>query len=75
MTKREKLLKANPSQYPAEVERLIKQNHTLGDELALHRKAILALSQGQPLPQEFVDYYNEVEGVKQSVKNIIQGDD
>ena len=72
MTKREKLLKANPSQYPAEVERLIKQTHTLGDELALHRKAILALSQGQPLPQEFVDYYNEVEQKKQSVKAIIQ---
>lgn len=72
MTRREKLLKANPSQYPAEVERLIKQNHTLGDELALHRKAILALSQGQPLPQEFVDYYNEVEGVKQSVKTIME---
>lgn len=72
MTKREKLLKANPSQYPAEVERLIKQNHSLGDELALHRKAILALANGQPLPQEFTDYYNEVEGVKQSVKAIVE---
>ena len=72
MTKREKLLKANPSQYPAEVERLIKQNHTLGDELALHRKAILALSQGQPLPTEFTDYYNEVEAKKQSVKAIME---
>ena len=72
MTKREKLLKANPSQYSAEVERLIKQNHTLGDELALHRKAILALSQGQPLPQEFVDYYTEVEQKKQSVKDIME---
>ena len=71
MTKREKLLKANPSQYQAEVERLIKQNHTLGDELALHRKAILALSQGQPLPQEFVDYYNEVEARKAEVKGIM----
>ena len=72
MTKREKLLKANPSQYPAEVERLIKQNHSLGDELALHRKAILALANGQPLPQEFVDYYNEVEQKKQSVKAIME---
>ena len=72
MTKREKLLKANPSQYPAEVERLIKQNHSLGDELALHRKAILALSQGKPLPQEFVDYYNEVEAKKQSVKGLME---
>ena len=71
MTKREKLLKANPSQYPAEVERLIKQNHSLGDELALHRKAILALSQGQPLPQEFVDYYNEVEKKKAEVKGLM----
>ena len=57
MTKREKLLKANPSQYPAEVERLIKQNHSLGDELALHRKAILALSEGLPLPTECTDYF------------------
>lgn len=72
MTKREKLLKANPSQYPAEVERLIKQNHTLGDELALHRKAILALSQGQPLPTEFTDYYNEVEQKKQMVKEVME---
>ena len=71
MTKREKLLKANPSQYPAEVERLIKETHTLGDELALHRKAILALSQGQPLPQEFVDYYNEVEKKKAEVKGLM----
>ena len=71
MTKREKLLKANPSQYPAEVERLIKQNHTLGDELALHRKAILALANGQPLPQEFVDYYNEVERKKAEVKGLM----
>lgn len=72
MTKREKLLKANPSQYPAEVERLIKQNHTLGDELALHRKAILAIANGQPLPQEFVDYYNEVEARKAEVKGIME---
>lgn len=74
MTNREKLLKANnsdPRVYQNEVEAKMAETHTNGDELAILRKAIHALASGQPLPQEFADYYAEAESKKASVRQTM----
>ena len=48
----------------------ISQNHKYGDEIALLRKEIkrLAIATKKPLSPEFEAYYNEVESVKEEVK-------
>ena len=69
------LAKANhveEEKYPQLVEEEIKKTHkTSGNEIAILRKAIKALADAMnvPLPQEFVDYYNEIEGIKDNVKS------
>lgn len=69
------LAKANhveEEKYPQLVEEEIKKTHkTSGNEIAILRKAIKALADAMnvPLPQEFLDYYNEIEGIKDNVKS------
>ena len=71
MTKREKLLKANPQLKNKEINRMITAEHPDGDEIAILRKAVHALATGQPVPQEFLDYYNEAESLKADVKAVM----
>ena len=57
--------------YPEFVEEEVRQTYlTSGSEIAILRKAIKAIgeSKGVKLPQEFLDYYNEVEQKKEKVK-------
>lgn len=72
MTKREKLLKANPQLKGKEINRRITAEHPDGDEIAILRKAVHALVTGQPVSQEFIDYYDYAEARKAEVKAIIQ---
>lgn len=73
------LAKANhveEEKYPQFVEEEIRKTHkTSGNEIAILRKAIKALADAMsvPLPQEFVDYYNEIEGIKQKTKEALYG--
>lgn len=46
-------------------------SHPYGGELAILRKAIYALANGKPLPQEFADYYNEAERVKSETREYL----
>lgn len=74
------LAKANhveEEKYPQLVEEEIKKTHkTSGNEIAILRKAIKALADAMnvPLPQEFVDYYNEIEAIKNTVKTELEID-
>jgi len=67
MTNRDKALKANNLQ-GLEIDKEITKDHPYNDELALHRKAIMALINGEPVPQEFIDYCAEAERKKAEVK-------
>lgn len=51
-----------------EIDKEITKDHPYNDELALHRKAITALINGDPIPQEFLDYCAEAERKKAEVK-------
>ena len=67
MDNRDKLLKAN-NLHGMEIDKEITKDHPYNDELALHRKAITALINGEPIPQEFLDYCAEAERKKAEVK-------
>lgn len=44
-------------------KRTVREQYDLEDEIKLLRRAIVALSKGEPLPQEFVHYNDFVERV------------
>ena len=80
MTDMERMLaKANhveAEKYPQLVEEEIKKTHkTSGNEIAILRKTIKALADALdvPLPQEFLDYYNEAEQIKAIIKAKLNG--
>ena len=79
------LTKANhveAERYPSEVEERIKaltadgmrKYPTSGSEIAILRKAIKALADalGVALPQEFLDYYAEIESAKAEARQILE---
>lgn len=71
MTNRDKLLKKNKLE-GLEIDKEITKDHPFNDELALHRKAITALINGEPIPQEFLDYCAEAERKKAEVKERLK---
>lgn len=67
MTKRDKLLKANNLQ-GMEIDKTITKAMPYNEEIAILRKTVYALIHGEPIPQEFEDYYARAERVKAEVK-------
>lgn len=67
MTKRDKLLKANNLQ-GYEINKTIIKAMPDNEEIAILRKTVYALAHGEPIPQEFEDYYARAEAVKAEVK-------
>ena len=54
----------DPIPYEQRVVNRIRTVYSVDDELALHRKANMALSNGEELPAEFVEYNAFVERIK-----------
>lgn len=67
MTKRDKLLKANNLQ-GYEIDKTITKAMPYNEEIAILRKTVYALAHGEPIPQEFEEYYARAEAVKAEVK-------
>ena len=67
MTKRDKLLKAN-NLHGMEIDQEIREAMPYNEEIAILRKTVYALVHGEPIPQEFEDYYARAEAVKAEVK-------
>lgn len=67
MTKRDKLLKANNLQ-GYEINKTIIKAMPDNEEIAILRKTVHALAHGEPIPQEFEEYYARAEAVKAEVK-------
>lgn len=70
MSKARLLEKNKDVAYPIEVNNAISKAHPYNEEIALLRKAINALANGQALPQEYVAYNNEVEAKKAEVRRV-----
>ena len=61
----ERLIRKNRSDaYQWKIERKIRRSHTHGDEISKLRKEIAHL-------EEFADYHNECEAIKEETKNEI----
>ena len=71
MTKRERLLNANPQLKGKEINARITAEHPDGDEIAILRKTLYAVIHGLPIPQEFEAYYAEAERKKAEVKTLM----
>ena len=71
MTKRDKLLKANPELKGKEINARITAEHPDGDEIAIPRKTLYAVIHGLPIPQEFEAYFAEAESKKAEVKTLM----
>lgn len=71
MTKRDKLLKANPQLKGKEINARITAEHPDGDEIAILRKTLHALIHGEPIPEEFEAYFAEAERKKAEVKTLM----
>lgn len=46
------------------INKKVTRTYGNGEELAILRKAVKALSDGNPVSQEFIDYHNNVEQIK-----------
>ena len=53
-----------PIPYEQRVVNRIRERYSMDDELALHRKADIALYYGYSLPTEFIEYHDFVEQIK-----------
>lgn len=71
MTKRDKLLKANPELKNKEINARITAEHPDGDENAILRKTLYAVIHNLPIPEEFEAYYAEAEIKKAEVKTLM----
>ena len=67
MTKRDELLKVN-NLHGMEIDQEIREAMPYNEEIAILRKTVHALIHGEPIPQEFEDYYARAEAVKAEVK-------
>lgn len=56
--------------YEQRVVNRIREKHSIDDELALHRKANMALSKGEELPIEFVEFNAFVEQIKAEERGV-----
>lgn len=54
--------------YEQRVVSRIREKYSADDEYALHRKAFMALHNGEPLSDEFVEYNKFVEAIKTEEK-------
>ena len=50
--------------YEQRIVNRIRERYSMDDELALHRKADIALYYGYSLPTEFIEYHDFVEQIK-----------
>lgn len=67
MTNRDKLLKKNNLE-GMEIDKTITDAMPYNEEIAILRKTVHAIVHGEPIPQEFEDYYSRAEAVKAEVK-------
>lgn len=67
MTSRDKLIKKNKLE-GMEIDKTITDAMPYNEEIAILRKTVHALVHGEPIPQEFEDYYARAEAVKAEVK-------
>ena len=70
----ERLIRKNRSDaYQWKIERKIRRSHTHGDEISKLRKEIAHLEAELNVTptQEFADYHNECEAIKEETKNEI----
>lgn len=54
--------------YEQRVVNRIREKYSADDEYALHRKAFMALHNGEPLSDEFIEYNKFVEAIKTEEK-------
>lgn len=57
-----------PIPYDQRVVNRIREKYSADDEYALHRKAFMALHNGEPLSDEFIEYNKFVEAIKTEEK-------
>lgn len=67
MTNRDLLLKKNNLE-GMEIDKTITDAMPYNEEIAILRKTVHALVHGEPIPQEFEEYYSRAESVKAEVK-------
>lgn len=67
MTNRDKLLKKNKLEGMV-IDQEIREAMPFNEEIAILRKTVYALAHGEPIPQEFEEYYARAESVKAEVK-------
>ena len=60
-----------PIPYEQRVVNRIREVYSNDDELALHRKATMAICMGEPIPKEFAEYNAYVEKIKEEERGDI----